>query len=127
MAENDEVEIRMIVCGGRDFADYSYFVSCMDRLLSYYKSIRLVSGHASGADHFAERYAAERRIEIEIFPAEWKKYGRAAGPIRNRAMLDYAKETVPEVAAFWDGKSKGTKDMLKHAKAAGAKIHIFYY
>ena len=117
----------MIVCGGRDFADYSLFETSMDRLLSYYENIRLVSGHASGADSFAERYAAERRLEIEVFPAEWKKYGRAAGPIRNLAMLDYAKEAVPEVVAFWDGKSKGTKDMLKRAGDAGVKIHIFYY
>ena len=121
------METRLIVCGGRDFADYGFFETCMDRLLSYYKEVRLVSGHASGADHFAEKYAEERGIEIEIFSAEWKKYGRAAGPIRNRAMLDYAKEAVPEIAAFWDGKSKGTKDMLKRAQDVGAKTHIFYY
>ena len=115
----------MIICGGRDFDDYELFQNCMDRLLTYYEEIRLVSGHASGADRFAERYAAERGIEIEVFPAEWKKYGRAAGPIRNREMLDYAKEAIPEIAAFWDGKSKGTKDMLKRAQDAGVKIHIF--
>ena len=121
------METRMIVCGGRDFADYEFFQNCMDRLLTYYEEIRLVSGHASGADLFAEKYAKERGIEIEIFPAEWKKYGRAAGPIRNRAMLAYAKEAIPEVAAFWDGKSRGTSNMLKQAEAAGAKTHIFRY
>lgn len=55
------------------------------------------------------------------------QYGKAAGPIRNRAMLDYAKEETPVVAAFWDGQSRGTGNMLKQAKAAGAECHIFSY
>ena len=71
--------------------------------------------------------AAETGIPIQVFPAEWKKYGRAAGPIRNRAMLDYAKEETPVVAAFWDGQSRGTGNMLKQAKAAGVECHIFSY
>ncbi|KAB0575639.1 uncharacterized protein DUF2493 [Fusobacterium naviforme] len=95
--------------------------------MTYYENIRLVSGHARGADTFAEQYAAEKGIQIPVFPAEWKKYGRAAGPIRNRAMLEYAKEETPVVAAFWDGESRGTGNMQKQAKAAGAECHIFSY
>lgn len=95
--------------------------------MTYYENIRLVSGHARGADTFAEQYAAEKGIQIQVFPAEWKKYGRAAGPIRNRAMLEYAKEETPVVAAFWDGESRGTGNMQKQAKAAGAECHIFSY
>ena len=121
------LETRLIVCGGVDFNDYGFFKSQMDRLITYYESVRLVSGHARGADAFAERYAAETGIPIQVFPAEWKKYGKAAGPIRNRAMLDYAKEEAPVVAAFWDGQSRGTGNMLKQAKAAGAECHVFSY
>ena len=121
------LETRLIVCGGVDFNDYCFFKDQMDRLIAYYENIRLVSGHARGADTFAEQYAAETGIPIRVFPAEWKKYGKAAGPIRNRAMLDYAKEETPVVAAFWDGQSRGTGNMLKQAKAAGAECHIFSY
>ena len=121
------METRLIVCGGVDFSDYSYLKSQLDRLIAYYENIRLVSGHARGADTLAERYAAEKCIPIQVFPAEWSKYGKAAGPIRNRAMLEYAKEETPVVAAFWNGKSRGTGNMLKQAKAAGAECHIFSY
>ena len=121
------METRLIVCGGVDFNDYSYLKNQLDRLIAYYENIRLVSGHARGADTLAERYAAEKSIPIQVFPAEWNKYGKAAGPIRNRAMLEYAKEETPVVAAFWNGKSRGTGNMLKQAKAAGAECHIFSY
>lgn len=121
------METRLIVCGGVDFCDYDYLKNQLDRLIAYYENIRLVSGHARGADTLAERYAAEKSVPIQVFPAEWKKYGKAAGPIRNRAMLEYAKEETPVVAAFWNGKSRGTGNMLKQAKAAGAECHIFYF
>ena len=121
------METRIIVCGGTDFNDYDNLCKNLDVLLKSYKEIRLVSGHAKGTDTLAERYAAEKGIPIRVFPAEWEKYGRAAGPIRNRAMLDYAKEGKPVVAAFWNGRSRGTGNMLKLAEAAGAERHIFYY
>ncbi len=121
------METRLIVCGGVDFKDYNYLKTQLDRLIAYYENIRLVSGHARGVDTLAEQYAAEKSMPIQVFPAEWKKYGKAAGPIRNRAMLEYAKEETPVVAAFWNGKSRGTGNMLKQAKAAGAECHVFSY
>ena len=111
----------------RDFDDYEFFKRSIERLTAQYEYIRLISGHAKGADHFAEVYAAETGIPIQVFQADWKKYGRAAGPVRNREMLQYAMEQTPVIAAFWDGKSKGTGNMLKQAKAAGAECHIFRY
>ncbi len=56
-----------------------------------------------------------------------EKYGKAGGPIRNRAMLDYAREETPVVAAFWNGKSRGTGNMLKQAQTAGVQCHIYLY
>ncbi len=99
----------------------------LDRLIKRYDNVRIISGHAKGADTLAERYAAEKGIQMQAFPAEWNKYGKAAGPIRNRTMLEYAEEETPVVAAFWDGKSRGTENMLKLAKAADAECHIFTY
>lgn len=62
-----------------------------------------------------------------MFPADWDKYGRAAGPIRNKQMLEYILEENPIVAAFWDGKSRGTKNMIDQASKADVECKIFMY
>jgi hypothetical protein len=121
------METRIIVCGGVHFNDYEDFKNKMDPLVASYEKVTLISGHAKGADTLAEKYAAEKGIPIKVFPAEWTKYGKAAGPIRNRAMLDYAKEQTPVVAAFWNGESRGTGNMIKQAKKAGVECHIFIH
>ena len=118
---------RIIVCGGRDFSDYEHFRHSMRSVLSQYQDVLLVSGHAKGADTLAERFAKEAGIPIRVFPADWNKYGKAAGPIRNKQMLDFAKEDNPVVVAFWDGKSRGTRNMLMQAGEAGIRAHVFLY
>ncbi len=118
---------RLIVCGGKDFRDYEFLSEKLDDLISRYEYVELVSGHAKGADTLAEIYANNNMIPIKVFPASWELYGKAAGPIRNREMLTYAREAYPAVAAFWDGKSRGTGNMLKQAKAAGVECHVFPY
>ena len=121
------METRMIVCGGVHFNDYDMLKSKLDQLITQYEYVTLVSGHAKGADTLAEKYAADKGIPIKVFPADWTKYGKAAGPIRNRAMLEYAKEKTPVVVAFWNGESRGTGNMLKQARKAGAECHVFLY
>lgn len=121
------METRIIVCGGVHFNDYEDFINKMDPLVESYENVTLISGHAKGADTLAEKYASEKGIPIKVFPAEWTKYGKAAGPIRNRAMLDYAKEQNPVVVAFWNGKSRGTGNMIKQAQKAGVECRIFLH
>ena len=121
------METRIIVCGGVHFNDYEDFINKMDPLVASYENVTLISGHAKGADTLAEKYASEKGIPIKVFPAEWTKYGKAAGPIRNRAMLDYAKEQNPVVVAFWNGESRGTGNMIKQAKKAGVECYIFLH
>ncbi len=121
------METRVIVCGGVDFTDKDLCFSQLQRLLSYHENIEIVSGHARGADSLGEEYAKENNLKLTIFPAEWKKYGRAAGPIRNRQMLQYAEEEKPVVIAFWDGQSRGTKNMINQAEKVGAEVHIVRY
>ncbi len=121
------METRLIVCGGTDFEDHEALKAGLDGLLSRFERVTLVSGGARGADALAERYAAERGLEIRVFPAEWKRFGRGAGPVRNRAMLAFAREASPAVAAFWDGKSRGTANMLSLARKAGVPCHVFPY
>jgi hypothetical protein len=69
----------------------------------------IVSGGAKGADTLGEQFAQTHNLPCKIFPADWKKYGRAAGPKRNAQMAEYANYGV----ALWDGKSRGTANMIK--------------
>jgi hypothetical protein len=81
----------------------------------------VVSGTARGADTFGERWAQEKNIEVIRFPAEWEKYRRKAGPIRNEVMAKNAEGLI----AMWDGKSRGTRSMLDLAAKHGLRIMIF--
>ena len=111
---------RVIIAGSRDFDDYALLQDHADYMLSRQEDIEIVSGGASGADALGERYAKDRGYKLKIFPAEWSKYGRRAGPIRNREMAEYADALL----AYWDGKSRGTKNMIEEARARGLKVSI---
>ena len=70
-----------------------------------------------------KKYAAEKEFQLTKFPADWKSYGKAAGPKRNEQMANYADTLI----AFWDGESKGTKHMIYLAKKENVKIIIIYF
>lgn len=83
----------------------------------------LVHGAAPGADSLAALQADGLSIEALPFPADWKTYGRAAGPIRNQKMLDENDITV--TYAFRSaGKSNGTDDMVRRSRAAGIPTYV---
>lgn len=112
--------IKVIIAGGRDFKDYDLLKEKLDYYLSNLENIIIVSGGASGADSLGERYAKEKGYSLVTFQADWNKYGKSAGPIRNRQMANYADHLV----AFWDGKSRGTLNMINTAKELALKIKI---
>jgi len=118
---------RVIICGGRDFCDKELCFKALDKLLEEFDNLEIVSGHAKGADAFGEEYARIHFLKTAIFKPDWKKYGRGAGPIRNSEMLKYAMEGIPVVIAFWNGKSKGTQNMIDRARKANAKVYIVTY
>lgn len=118
---------RIIVCGSRDFSNKALCFESLERILKDCQNLEIVSGHAKGADMFGEEYAAIHSLKITVFKPDWKQYGRGAGPIRNREMLKYAMEGKPIVIAFWDGKSKGTKNMIDQAKKVNATVHVISY
>lgn len=118
---------RMIVAGGRDFSDEELLNTTLDALRAELGDIEIVSGHARGADQLAESYAKKHMIPLKTFPAEWRTYGRGAGPIRNQAMLAYIMDGNPVVTVFWDGHSKGTKNMIDQARNAGVDCRVIMY
>lgn len=106
-----------LVVGSRGFTDYDYFSKKLDYLLQNHAKAVIVSGGAKGADSLAERYAREKGFKLKVFPAQWDKYGKSAGYIRNKEMHEYlSKQKHRGVAAFWDGKSKGTKQSFQLAE-----------
>ena len=126
-------EIRIIIAGTRTFEDYGLLKDRVDRIILGLredfpgKRIVIVTGAAKGADQLGSRYARERVLALREFPANWRAYGRAAGPIRNQQMLDYILQATPVLIAFWNGKSRGTKNMIDTAKRAGVKTTVIYY
>lgn len=117
---------RVIVCGGRDFNNRELCFESLDRYLKGYENIEIVSGHARGADTLGEEYAHAHGLKLTIFEADWEQYGKSAGAVRNRQMLKYASKETPVVIAFWDGKSRGTKNMIDQAMEK-AITHIVRY
>jgi len=116
--------MKLIIAGGRNFTNYEQICKVCDSILQDQTNIEIVSGaYYKGADKLGEKYAKERGYKITQFPANWNQYGKAAGPKRNQQMAEYADALI----AFWDGKSKGTKNMIEFAKSKSLKIKIYSY
>lgn len=104
--------LSVIIAGGRDYKFTPEDREWLDTL----PIAEVVSGGAPGADAEGESWATSKGISIRRFPADWKKHGRAAGPIRNREMAEQAQA----VALFPGG--RGTADMRKQAQKRGLVI-----
>lgn len=111
---------RVLMCGCRDWTDVESVYDAFD-ILGPGPHV-VIQGGAPGADAIADRIAIERGHERVEFRADWDKHGRAAGPIRNQAMIEIGHPTL--VFAFWDGSSKGTLDMIKRSVKAGLIVRI---
>ncbi len=114
---------RIVIAGSRDFNDYriaeEYINQCI-KAENTVDSITIISGGCNGADKLGERYAWEHKLLLEIYTADWKRYGKAAGPIRNKKMANDADIVI----CFWNKKSKGTKSMIDFAKGKGKVVYI---
>lgn len=115
--------MKIIIAGSRNFNDYNLLKSSCDNLLTQFTNIEIVSGTARGADKLGERYAREKGYDIKQFPANWDKFGKSAGYIRNDEMAQYADMLI----AFWDGTSKGTKHMIDLANKRSLRVEIVNY
>lgn len=123
------MSIRIIIAGGRDFNDYEFLQDKVSDFIlmelpeDIWSEIEIVSGGANGADKLGERYAKERNCKMTRFIPDWNKHGKKAGILRNHEMGDYADVLL----AFWDQKSKGTKDMITYATKQGLWVEVFTY
>ena len=116
---------RLLVCGSRDFEDYDLLKSKLDHYLSRHRLVEIVSGGCKGADKLAERYAKEKGFAFREFPANWNKYKRAAGPIRNEEMHKYISQFENRgVVAFWNGQSAGTRGNFELAHKYNNPLRI---
>lgn len=110
--------MRILICGSRNWKDAEIIRKAM---LRFPPDTVIISGGASGADAIAERLAKEMNFKSEVYPADWTKFGRAAGPIRNKRMLDEGKPWA--VYAFYNPKkSKGTRSMVLLAHQANIDV-----
>ena len=121
-----ENTFKVIVCGSREFKNQELMEKKLDYLLVNKIStsrVIILSGCARGADLCGERYAIEKWLDIERFPAQWEQYGKSAGFKRNADMI----EKADAVVAFWDGKSRGTQHMIELARKRNVPIRIIKY
>lgn len=116
---------KVVVCGGRNFNDYDLLEQKLDFFLANLdkSKIDILSGCARGADTLAIKYAEKRGYKVYRFPAEWDRYGKEAGIVRNTMMAGSGSHCV----AFWNKKSTGTLDMINKAKQQGLVTSIVYY
>ena len=118
-------KLLILVCGGRHFDDYALLEQTVDGVISESgcDDIEIVSGHCIGADRAGELYAKRHNAELKIFPAEWEKYGKRAGIIRNKQMIDYISGFDNKIViAFTSANTKGTRNTIALAKKKNIRV-----
>lgn len=107
--------MRLLVTGGRDFRDAQLLNETLDKIHKGYRITCLIEGGASGADHLGKLWAFSKKIPVMEFPANWTGHGKAAGPIRNKEMMELGN---PDLAIAFPG-GVGTANMLDTLHKAG--------
>lgn len=118
MVQEAQVGARVLVCGGRDYDDWHFLCEALDAINDTKPMGMVIQGGARGADALARAWADARGVACLSFPALWRKHGRAAGPIRNKEMLD---EGCPHLVVAFPG-GRGTDNMCEQAHNAGVKV-----
>lgn len=98
--------MKVCIAGSRTVTDYVMLLTAIER--SGYTISEVVCGMAVGVDLLGEKWAIANNIPIKSMPADWNRYGKRAGPMRNADMADYSDAAI----LLWDGSSPGTKNMI---------------
>lgn len=110
--------MKTIIAGSRDYHNYDTLLEAIAE--SNWQISQVVSGGAKGVDRLGEEYATVMNLPLHIYEADWERHGRAAGPLRNAKMAENADALI----ALWDGKSRGTKNMIETAKKRGLIVYV---
>jgi hypothetical protein len=113
--------MKILVCGDREWTDRELIKEVLSQWKG--KEVVIIEGGARGADNLANECAKELGFKVITVEADWKSYGKAAGPFRNKRMLAMRPDLV---IAFHDdlGKSKGTKKCVSQARAMNVEVRI---
>lgn len=131
----EKKEFRVLICGDRNWGDRKIYPfgwksqliairEWIESLMHSHKNLVIIHGAAKGADSVAGQVATDLGVECLAFPAQWKVYGRAAGPVRNVQMLTEGEPDL--VLAFHNNlsESKGTRHMVSIANTAGVPVNV---
>ncbi len=114
-------DMKVLIAGSRGFLNYNLLEAQVDQIANNITEI--VSGTARGADHLGETYAREHKISIKKMPAEWDRLGKQAGFARNKQMSQVADMGI----IFWDGRSRGTANMIEEMRNHGKPTIVIRY
>ena len=113
--------MRIAIVGSREFKNYSLMKEKYLEITKDMKVDAIVSGGARGADTLAEQLAKELEITLIVYVAEWKKFGKGAGMMRNTTIV----EDSDIIIAFPIGSSVGTWDTIRKAKKVNKPVYVF--
>lgn len=113
--------MKTIIAGSRSITRLGVLVQALTASYWAGQITEVVSGCADGVDELGEQWARMAMRRVRQFPADWKRYGRAAGRQRNLQMAVYADALI----AVWDGKSPGTRHMIETAERMGLKVFVY--
>lgn len=117
--------MKIAIIGSRKFPKYLYDIFANKIALAYYHDVELIisGGALKGADQFAKYFANTQNIQLLEYKANWDKYGKVAGLIRNTTIV----EEADMIIAIWDGESKGTLDVIRKARKMKKDTLIMYF
>jgi hypothetical protein len=112
--------MKIIVTGGRDFHDRDFVFEILNKIHAENRITEVVNGTCpTGADKHSKDWAIANNVKLTLFPADWAKHGKKAGPLRNAEMANYGADLC---LAFAGG--KGTNNMINEARKAGVKVEF---
>jgi len=119
--------MKIAIVGSRKFENYTLFKEKVNECLKEWdvvssQIVKVVSGGAKGADTLAYKWACENNIIITVYIPDWKAFGKAAGILRNKSIVDDCTHMI----AFPTQSGKGTQDSIKRAKRTSKIIKVFW-
>lgn len=114
----------ILVTGSREWKDSEFIKRVLSEYVNYdtHRDITLIHGGARGVDTMCDIFARRWGWKVVEMKADWDSHGKAAGAIRNNAMLDLQPDVV---LAFWDGRSRGTEQCFNEANRRGLKVVVY--